>query len=212
MTSFFILALAAVLIWLFAESRTTRIVGFSIVGVITVLIAIYLVWRETSGSTQGHVPQATVPQPPAPKAEIFEQSLTALKPSDVGLLEVKLESGVETYFGIDGKQYERPDLKSWTLSGEVKNLSNQYAVKDVTFNVRLYSCPSYYTAPFNEVKFEELSSICSKIGERSVGLYDLKLAPGSTKQFSQALTFANQGNARNWRFWVDVTRVVAQLQ
>ena len=43
MAGFFVLALAAILIWLFAESRMTRIVGFGIVGTIAVLVAAYLV-------------------------------------------------------------------------------------------------------------------------------------------------------------------------
>jgi hypothetical protein len=211
MASFFILALVAVLIWLFAESKTTRVVGLSIVGGIAVLVAAYLVWRETERSTQGYTPQVTMPAQPAPQAESFERSLTALKPSDVQLSQLKFESGKEIYFGIDGKQYERPDLKSWTLSGEVKNLSTEYGVKDVSLNVRLFSCPSYYTLSHSESKIEELALVCSKVGERSLGLYDLELAQQEAKRFSQSFSFANQGKALNWRFWVDVTRVVARL-
>jgi hypothetical protein len=63
----------------------------------------------------------------------------------------------------------------------------------------------------NEVKYEDLSLICSKIGERSLGLYDLKLDPGAAKSFTQDFRFLNQGNALNWRYWVEVTRVVAQI-
>jgi hypothetical protein len=211
MASFFILALAAVLIWLFAESKTSRIVGFSIVGVIAVALGLYIIWRETQSSSQDHLPQTTTAQPQsAPEPAPIERSLTALKPSDVRLQKLALESQVETYFGIDGKQYERPDLKSWTLKGEAVNLSAEYTVKDVTLNVRLYSCPNYYTTPFEEVKAEELSLICSKIGERSLGLYDLNISPEGTKPFAQPFTFANQGEAINWRFWVEVTRLVAQ--
>jgi hypothetical protein len=208
MASFFILLLIAVLIWLFAESRTSRIVGFSIVGLIAVLIGIYLIWRETGGNISDQAPQATTQPAPVPEATPAEQS--DLRPSDITLSGIKLDSGVETYSGIDGKQYERPNLRSWTLSGSVKNLSTDHGVRDVTLNVRLYSCPPYYTTPINEVKSEELSLICSKIGERSVGLYDLNLPPDQEKQFSQPLTFPNQGNALNWRFWVDVARVVAK--
>jgi hypothetical protein len=211
MASFFILALVAVLIWLFAESKTTRVVGLSIVGAIAMLVAFYLGWRETERGTRGYTPQVSVQPQPTPQAESFERSLTVLKPSDVQLSKLKLESGTEKYFGIDGKQYERPDLKTWTLSGEVKDLATQYTVKDVILTVRLYSCPSYYTASHNESKIEELSLICSKVGERSLGLYDLQIPPQGGKPFSQSFAFANQGNAINWRYWVDVTRVVAQL-
>jgi hypothetical protein len=110
MASFFILALAAVLVWLFAESKASRIAGFGIVGVIAVLVAVYIVWRENQTSSQEHSSGATVQRQPAPPPDVFEQSLTALKPSDVALSQMKLESGMETYFGIDGKQYQRPDL------------------------------------------------------------------------------------------------------
>lgn len=211
MASFFILALAAVLIWLFAESKASRIAGFSIVGVIAVIVAGYLVWRENESSRREHSPAPAEQRQPAPPPDAIEQSLTALRPSDVALSGLKLESGTETYFGIDGKRYERPDLRSWTLSGEVRNLSTTHGVRDVTLNIRLFSCPSYYTTPFEQVRIEELSLICSKIGERSLGLYDLGLKPQENAPFSQPLTFANQGNAINWRYWIEVTRVVAQI-
>lgn len=210
MAGFFVLALAAILIWLFAESRMTRIVGFGIVGTIAVLVAAYLVWRESQSSVERPPTEVATPQvPPDPK--MVEDSFTVLSPADVQLTRVLLESGVETYFGIDGKQYERPDVKSWTLSGEARNLSKTHAIRDVILNVRLYSCPSYYSTPLNEVKYEELSMICSRIGERSLGLYELKLAAGAAKPFSQDFRFLSQGNAVNWRYWVEVTRVVAQI-
>ena len=136
MAGFFVLILAAVLIWLFAESRTSRIVGFSIVGIIGVLIAAYIFWRETQVSSRDHPPQASsAPEQPSPQPGTAERAFTELEPSDVGLAKIALMSGVETYSGIDGKQYERADLRSWTLSGEVTNLSPEHMVKDVTLNV-----------------------------------------------------------------------------
>jgi|RhiMetdeSRZDD1v2_1073273.scaffolds.fasta_scaffold237395_5 hypothetical protein len=210
MAGFFVLALAAVLIWLFAESKMTRIVGFGILGTIAVLAAGYLFWRESQNSVQRPPSEMAKPQTP-PDAKTVEESFTVLSPADVALPRVSLQSGVETYSGIDGKQYERPDLRSWTLLGDVKNLSKTHRVRDVILNVRLYSCPSYYSTPVNEVKYEDLSLICSKIGERSLGLYDLKLDPGAAKSFTQDFRFLNQGNALNWRYWVEVTRVVAQI-
>ena len=210
MAGFFVLALAAVLVWLFAESKMTRIVGFGILGAIAVLAAVYLFWRESQNSVARPPTDIANPQAP-PDARKVEESLTVLSPADVALTRVSLKSGVETYSGIDGKQYERPDLRSWTLSGEAKNLSKTYTVRDVILNVRLYSCPSYYSTPVNEVKYEELSLICSKIGERSLGLYELELSPSAAKPFAQDFRFVNQGNALNWRYWVEVTRVVAQI-
>jgi hypothetical protein len=210
MAGFFVLVLAAVLIWLFAESKTTRIVGISIIGVIAVLAAAYLFWRDQQGSIERAPREAQTPPPPANPGRVRE-ALSVLTPADVGLSRITLKSGVETYFGIDGKQYQRPDLRSWTLSGEVKNLSETYSLKDVILSVRLYSCPTYYTTPVSEVKAEDLSLICSKIGERSLGLYELALAPEQAKAFSQPFSFLNQGNAVNWRYWVEVSRVVAAI-
>lgn len=210
MAGIFVLVLAAVLIWLFAESKTTRIAGISIIGVIAVLAAAYLFWRDQQSSIE-RPPREAATRAPSGNPGRVRESFTVLNPADVGLSRITLESGVETYFGIDGKQYQRPNLRSWTLSGEVKNLSQAYSVKDIILAVRLYSCPSYYTTPVNDVKYEDLSLICSKIGERSLGLYELALAPQQAKAFSQPFIFHNQGNAVNWRYWVEVSRVVAAI-
>jgi hypothetical protein len=205
MITFFVLLVAAVLIGLFAESNLTRVIGISLVAAIAVLVGGYLYWRDTATSVPRQARQ-TVPA----QTRVQEQTLTELSPSDVALAGINLESGVETYSGIDGKQYQRPNLESWTLSGEVRNISRDHRVKEVALKVQLYSCPSYFTTPVPAVKFEDLSLICSRIGERSVGLYDLDLPPQGQKKFSEPVTFPNQGEAINWRFWVAVARVVAQ--
>jgi hypothetical protein len=204
MITFFILLLAAVLIGLFAESWMTRIVGLSLVAAMAAGVAGYLYWRESGGMSSEIRPRV----PAATQAQ--SERLTELPPSEIGLTGIKLESEVETYSGIDGKQYQRPNLQSWILSGEVKNLSPDHRVKDVALRVRLYSCPPYFTTPMEAVKYEDLSLICSRIGERSVGLYDLDLPAQGMKNFTQPVTFPNQGEAINWRFWVEVARVVAQ--
>ncbi|MGH6875208.1 MAG: hypothetical protein ACREDW_09335 [Aestuariivirgaceae bacterium] len=205
MITFFILLLAAVLIGLFAESKSTRIIGISIIAAIAAVVAGYLYWRETAGTEH---PQARQTAPA--QTRVQGQTFTELSPSDIALSGINLESGVDTYSGIDGKQHQRPNLREWTLSGDVRNLSRDHRVKDVALRVQLYSCPPYFTTPVAAVKFEELSLICSRIGERSVGLYDLDLPPQGSKKFSVPLTFPSQGEAINWRFWVEVARVVAQ--
>lgn len=205
MITFFILLLAAVLIGLFAESKSTRIIGITIIAGIAAVVAGYLYWRETATKLPRQAGQ-TVPS----QTRVQEPTLSELSPSDIALSGINLESGIETYSGIDGKQYQRPNLRTWTLSGQVKNVSRDHRVKDVALRVLLYSCPSYFTTPVAAVKFEELSLICSRIGERSVGVYDLDLPPQGAKKFSEPVTFPNQGEAINWRFWVEVTRVVAQ--
>ena len=205
MITFFVLLLAAVLIGLFAESKSTRIIGISIIAAIAVLVGGYLYWRDTATSVSRQARQ-TLPA----QTRVQGQTLSELSPSDIALSGINFQSEVETYWGIDGKQYQRPNLDSWTLSGEVRNLSRDHRVKEVALRVQLYSCPSYFTTPVSAVKFEDLSLICSRIGERSVGLYDLDLPLQGGKNFSEPVTFPNQGEAINWRFWVAVARVVAQ--
>jgi hypothetical protein len=205
MITFFVLLVAAVLIGLFAESNSTRVIGISIVAAIAVLVGGYLYWRDAATSVPRQVRQ-TVPA----RTRVQGPTLTELSPSDIALAGMNLESGVETYWGIDGKQYQRPNLETWTLSGVVRNISRDHRVKEVALKVQLYSCPPYFTTPVSAVKFEDLSLICSRIGERSVGLYDLDLPPQAQKNFSEPVTFPNQGEAINWRFWVAVARVVAQ--
>jgi hypothetical protein len=205
MITFFVLLVAAVLIGLFAESNLTRVIGISIVAAMAVLVGGYLYWRDTATSVPRQARQ-TVPA----QTRVQGQTLIELSPSDVALAGINLESGVETYWGIDGKQYQRPNLENWTLAGAVRNISKDHRVKEVALKVQLYSCPSYFTTSVSAVKFEDLSLICSRIGERSVGLYDLDLQPQAQRKFSEPVTFPNQGEAINWRFWVAVARVVAQ--
>ncbi|MDP9137731.1 MAG: hypothetical protein M3N38_06095 [Pseudomonadota bacterium] len=209
MTTVLLLLLAAVLIWAFAESRTVGTAVAAVVGVIAASGLGYSVWRDVSESRTATTPQAVRERAPAP--EQFKRSLTALKPSDIVLPNLKLENNVETFSGIDGVQRQRPAPGSWVLSGEVKNLAVEQSVKDVSLQVRLFSCPSYFTTSLDAVRVEQLSSVCTRIGETSVGLYDLAVPPGKTAPFTRTVLFRNQGRADNWRFWVEVTRVVAQI-
>jgi hypothetical protein len=209
MTTILVLLLVAVLIWAFAKSKTA---GTAIAAVVFAIAAAglgYYIWRDVTENRTATTPPAV--REKAPAHEQFERSLTALQPYDIVLPNLKLENNVETFSGIDGVQRQRPARGSWVLSGEVRNLASERTVKDVSLQVRLFSCPSYFTTSLEEVKVEELSSVCSRIGESSVGLYDLAVAPGTTAPFSRTVIFRNQGKADNWRFWVDVSRVVAQI-
>ncbi len=208
MTTILLLLLVAVLIWAFAESRTAGTAVAAVVGAIALLVLGYYIWRDMTGSPTT-APSAV--REKAPRPEQFKRSLTALQPADIVLLNLTLANNVETFSGIDGVQRQRPS-DSWELAGEVKNVAAEQTVKDVALQVRLYSCPSYFATPIDKVKLEELSSVCSRIGESSLGLYDLAVAPGTTKPFASLVIFRNQGKADNWRFWIDVTRVVAQVE
>lgn len=212
MLLFFLLLLACVLIGLYAETRRTQIIGFVSVGFLAVLLIGYLVFHEQQ-PLPPQVPQGAPANPVggAPSGK-FEQSLTALKPSDIAVINRRLEPGVETYTGNDGLQHQRANLYSWTLSGTVKNLSASFPLKDLTLRVRLFSCPSYFTTPNEAVQSDDVELKCTTNGERTVGLYNLKLAPGAEQAFSQPITFIDQRDPVNWRYTVDVDRAVADVK
>ena len=211
MILFFILLVACVLIGLYAESRQTRIIGFSVVGCLAILLVGYLMLHERQPLPNGDTTTAPVNSQNSTPAGKFEQSLNAIRPADIAIVNRRLEPRKETYTGNDGLQHDRPNYSAWTLSGEVKNLSANYPVKDLTLLVRLFSCPSYFTAPNEETQIDELELKCTTNGERTVGLYGLKLPPGGTKPFTQQITFIDQREPVNWRYWVDVDRVVADV-
>ncbi|HKQ95853.1 MAG TPA: hypothetical protein VJS40_09630 [Aestuariivirgaceae bacterium] len=210
MVLFFLLLLAFVLIGLFVESRQTRLVGFAVVGSATVALVAYTYFREHETLPPGN-PAGTANSPAAEPGQV-RQALTALKTSDAAVLNRRLEPVVDTYVGNDGHQYQRPNLYLWSFSGQIKNLSAEHMLKDLTLRVRLYSCPSYFTPSNNEAPVEDIRLKCTTNGERSVGLYDLDLPSGAAKDFSTQVTFVDQRDPVNWRFTVDVERAVAEVR
>jgi len=206
MALLFLLLLACVLIGLFVESPRTRFVGFAVAGVMAVGIIAYALFREHQ-----ELPAAPGGSEPAAAPQQVQRSLMAMKPSDIAVVNRVLEPVVETVTGNDGQPQERPNLHLWTFAAEVRNLTADHAVKDVTLRVRLYSCPSYFTTPNNALQVDELRLRCTTNGERSVGIYDVDVPAGGSKPFSQQITFIDQREPVNWRYTVDVERVVAAV-
>jgi hypothetical protein len=56
-----------------------------------------------------------------------------------------------------------------------------------------------------------LRASCSQVGLRTVGLETINLATGASTTVEQVITFPNQTEATNPRFWVDVQTVTAQV-
>lgn len=206
----FLFLVAGILVWMFSDSKSTRVIGLSVLGAIAAILAIFFYFLDNPDRREAVQP---VPDPSVAEVKELtrkqETSQLALKPSDVALLRRSLTPGKKTTVDGQGKQYQTPDLFSWTVSGDIKNLSEKNSVKDVYLRVSLFDCPVYFDTTQQEITFQSLKSACSVIGERSVGLYDLKIVPGSSKKFSETVQFNDQIEPRNWRSWINVDRVSA---
>ena len=108
-----------------------------------------------------------------------------------------------------GERVETPDLFSWTVSGETRNLSDKHGIQDIYLRVRLFDCPVFYTTEQASAKLDDLSRTCSRIGERNLGLYGLGIEAGGSKAFEDSVRFSSQVEPRNWRYWISVDRVNA---
>ena len=62
-----------------------------------------------------------------------------------------------------------------------------------------------------EQELAELTVKCNKIGDRRIGLYDTGLLPGARQAFSESLTFDNQPQPGNWRYWIDTVSATAKI-
>ena len=133
-----------------------------------------------------------------------------LRPQDIAVIRRKLETGTEFYWDNEGNRVERPDLFSWTFSGEIKNVSEEHTAKNVTFEIRIFSCPVFFSTPVESAQIDELRSNCNPAGERNLTLYNVNLPPGQTKQFKEDFKINNQREPRNWRYWAAITGVATQ--
>ena len=209
----FLFLIAVMLVWLFIESRRTRMAAIgliSLVGLVVTFFFFYLDAPERREASQ-HVPGADVSETAKQRAKI-ERARTVLTPARIAMTSARLEPGQETVWGSDGKSHERLDLYSWTFKAEVKNLSDEFAVRDLYIRLRLFSCPSFFETPASEVVIDQLERRCALIGERTAGFYGLGIQPGSSGSISDAVTFDNQPEPRNWRYWADVSRVDAVIE
>ena len=82
-------------------------------------------------------------------------------------------------------------------------------MQDLSLLVRLFDCPVFFTTPAEKVQISRLTSECSLIGQRNLGLYAINVAPGATHAFKEAIKFIDQIEPRNWRYWVEVRGVTA---
>lgn len=209
----FLFVVAAMVAWLFIESKRTRLAAMGLIGFVgLVVLFFFLVLDDPERRAPSRqVTGADVSETAKLRAKI-ERSRTVLTPARIAMTSAQLEPGRQTYWGSDGKSHERLDPYSWTFKADVKNLSDEFAVRDLYVRLRLFSCPSFFQIPAADVVIDQLERSCSLIGERTVGFYGLDMAPGGVRSIGDAVTFDNQPEPRNWRYWADVARVDAVIE
>lgn len=206
----FLFLIAGILVWMFSDSKATRLIGLGVLAFIALTSAIFFYVLD-----QPERRQAAQPAPDAAIAEVEEVSRKlettrfALKPADIALTKRGLSPGEKVAWNANGDQEQVPDFTSWNLTGEAKNLSDTHTAQDLSLLVRLFDCPVFFTTPAEKVQISRLTSECSLIGQRTLGLYSVKIAPGASHAFTEAIKFIDQIEPRNWRYWVEVRDVTA---
>jgi len=191
-------------IWLFITNRTWRR------GLLVVATAGFGVFMLAFTLTQRDL---------APEVKTSDQfseirkreTLTygALKPTDIAIGRTSLTNPDRSVFDSAGRERIEPYLYSWQLQASLTNRSKEFSVGSLTLRVILYSCPTFYDVAQADVDPDKLTANCTVIGTRSVGLDPLLLKPADTYEVNQVVSFPNQPEPRNPRYWIEVQTVTA---
>ena len=96
------------------------------------------------------------------------------------------------------------------MQTSLTNRSTQFTVASVTLRVTLYSCPVFYDVVQADIDPGKLTANCAVIGTRTVGFGPLDLKPAESYRGEQVVTFPNQPEPRNPRYWIQVQTVTAK--
>ncbi len=206
----FLFLVAGILVWMFADSKATRMVGFGVLGFIAAVSLVFFFILDAPGRREAV-------EPPRDKAikqvqdvrRKLETQRFSLRSDDIALVGAELKPRNRVSYNNAGEKVETPDLFSWSVSGEARNLSEKHTAQDVFLRIRLFDCPSFFTTGQANAALDELNRTCSRIGERNLGLYGLGISPGGAKAFTDSVNFNDQTEPRNWRYWITVDRVNA---
>ena len=204
----FFFAVLFLMVFLVLNSYRTRLVALGVLGIIAAAIAFYFYFIDVDE----HKPVPTVVEEKLEDtrqlAEKTALARQAIRPQDIAIEDQSFAPAVEEYRDSAGKLQQRRDLFSWTFSGKLKNLNSDYAIRDVSFRIRLFACPDFLTG---QLDLAALEVRCNTIGDRRFGLYGRNVAPGAAAEFSEPVTFDNQPNPGNWRVWIDTLSVTANI-
>lgn len=141
-----------------------------------------------------------------------QESLTygAVKKTDIAIGQTSLTNPSQTVFDGAGRERIVSDLFKWQLQTSLTNRSTEFIVTNVTLQVTLYSCPVFYDVVQADIDPGKLNANCTVIGTRTVGFDPLDLKPAESYQGQQIITFPNQPEPRNPRYWITVQTVTAK--
>ena len=199
--------LTVAVIWLFVKNTTWRRGLLAVVSAVFAVLMIVLTLTEQEASQDAPLPTDRQ----LSEVRQFEaMRYGAMKPSDIAIGSSSL-ANTET-IGTDpsGREMRRPNPFQWQLSTRITNRSETYTARDVGLRVQLYSCPPFFATPQLEVTLEALRAACSRVGQRTVGLEKIALAPGETHSDERIIDFPNQIEATNPRYWIEVQTVSAE--
>ena len=206
----FVIVVLFVLAWLFTESKATRGLAFGVLSLITVATGAYFYFfREPVGRQSEKLREPSQEREAAENARVAANTRFAIRNDEIAVLRRNLRNGVQVTWDGNGNRVEEPDLTSWIFSGEIENTSKDHTARDVSFQISIYSCPVYFDTPRESASREQLQSACNLSGSRTVEFYDLGLAPGMRKEIEQKFSVNNLREPKNWRYWAQVSRVVA---
>ncbi len=198
--------LAMAVIWLFIKHTSWRRGLMAVVTVMFLVLMTVLTLQE-----QQQAEPATTPT-----ARQLEQvredetlSYVAMQASDIALRSSSLTMTTTVRFDSAGREQVISIPDQWQLAVEIANLSPQHTARDINLLVRLFSCPTVYTTAQADATLETLRVSCTQSAQRTVGLTDFNLAPGSARSVEQPLSFNNRNETRNPRYWIEVQRVTA---
>ncbi|MEE4237698.1 MAG: hypothetical protein V2I51_13345 [Anderseniella sp.] len=199
--------LAVAVIWLFVRNTTWR---RGLLATVSAIFAVLMIALTLSEKQAGQ----DAPPPTAQRLDQVRQSEAmrhgALKPSDIAINSSSLSNTETTVTDTSGRDITRSNPLQWRLVTSISNRSTTYTARDVGLRVMLYACPTFFSTPQADITANDLRSACSRVGQRTVGLEKIALAPGETHNDERIITFPNQLEATNSRYWIEVQTVSAE--
>lgn len=199
--------LAMAIIWLFMKDSTLRRGLMAAITAAFAVLMVVLVLTETPPD------ESAPPRTDERLSEVRQSEAVlygALKPSDIAINTSSLANTETVRFDHSGREIRQPNPLQWRLQTSITNRSADYTARDVRLNVLLYSCPPFFDTPQSGVTDGDLRSACSRIGQRTVGLDGIALKPGAAHEDERVISFPNQLEASNPRYWIEVQSVNAE--
>lgn len=193
-------------LWLFMKGSTLR---RALMAGVTAVFAVLMVVLVITEKQPGDDAPPPTDQQLSDVRQFEAVRYGALVPSDIAINASSLTNTETVQSDPSGREVVRKNPFEWRLVTSITNRSEKYAARDVGLHVQLYSCPPFFSTPQAEVTLDGLRAACSRIGQRRVGFENIALQPGASHDDERIITFPNQTEASNPRYWIEVQTVSA---